>query len=109
MSMKDRYGNLMDDAFGAYYELFRKKGAVSEDTAVTMEELFDGEKTTLTDKQMVRKMVSYCTVRKTEDKRYWLDEERVANPGNVMRRQLFIVLAALVLVLVYCTIVSNLK
>ncbi len=42
MSMKDRYGNLMDDTFNAYYELFRKKGAVSEESAVTIEELFDG-------------------------------------------------------------------
>lgn len=109
MSMKDRYGNLMDETFSAYYEMFRKKGAVSEETAVTLEELFDGEKVTMTDRQMVKKLVSYCTVRKTGERKYWLDEERAANPGNVMRRQLFIVLAALVLVLVYCGIVGNLK
>ncbi len=109
MSMKDRYGNLMDDTFNAYYELFRKKGAVSEESAVTIEELFDGGKVTMTDRQMVKKLVSYCTVRKTGEQKYWLDEERAANPGNAMRRQLFIVLAALALVLIYCSIVGNLK
>lgn len=109
MSMKDRYGNMIEDAFGAYYELFRKRGAVSEDTAVTLDELLDGEKVTMTDRQMIRRLVSYCTVRKTGEQKYWLDEERASNPGNGMRRQLFIVLAALVLVLVYCSIVSNLR
>lgn len=109
MSIKDKYGTMMEEAFGLYYELFRKKGAVSGENAVTLEELFDGRKVSMPDKQMVRKMVSYCTVRKTGDGRYWLDEERAANPGNAMRRRLFLVLAALVLVLVYCSVVSNLK
>ena len=109
MSKKSQYGTIMDEAFGAYYELFRKKGAVSETAAITLEELFDGEKVTMADKQMLRKLVSYCTVRKTGEQKYWLDEARASNPGNVMRRQLFIALAALVLVLVYCSLVGNLK
>lgn len=109
MANDNKYKDMMDEAFSAYYELFRKKDAVSEEKAVTLEELFDGGKVSMADKQMVKRMVSYCTVRKTAEHKYWLDEERAANPGNVMRRKLFVVMAALILVLVYCSIVGNLK
>lgn len=108
MAKDNKYKDMMDEAFAAYYDLFRERGAVSEDTAVTMEELF-GKKVSLADKQMVKKMASYCTVRKISGSKYWLDEERVANPGNIMRRKLFVVMAALLLVLVYCSIVGNMN
>lgn len=55
MSVKERYGTMMDNAFGGYYDLFRKQKALSSDTAVTMEKLFDGTKPTAADRQMIRK------------------------------------------------------
>ena len=39
MSVKERYGTMMDNAFGGYYDLFRKQKALSSDMAVTMEKL----------------------------------------------------------------------
>lgn len=106
MADNNKYKDMMDEAFAAYYDLFRRKGAVSEDKAVTMEELFGG-KVSMADKQMIKRMASYCTVRKVSGSKYWLDEERAANPGNVMRRKLFVVMAALILVLIYCSVVGN--
>ena len=102
MSVKERYGTMMDSAFGMYYELFRKKNALSEEGALTMEELFDGVKITVADRQMFRKMVSFGVVKKVNDTRFWLDENKAANPGNVLRQRLLIVLAALILALGYC-------
>ena len=58
MSVKERYGTMMDNSFGGYYDLFRRQKALSSDTAVTMETLFDGTKPTAADRQMIRKMVS---------------------------------------------------
>ena len=55
MSVKERYGTMMDNAFGGYYDLFRKQKALSSDMAVTMEKLFDGTKPTAADRQMIRK------------------------------------------------------
>ena len=33
MSVKERYGTMMDNAFGGYYDLFRKQKALSSDMA----------------------------------------------------------------------------
>ena len=102
MSVKERYGTMMDNAFGGYYDLFRKQKALSSDMAVTMEKLFDGTKPTAADRQMIRKMVSFGVVKKSGDAGLWLDEGKVSNPGNVLRQRLLIILAALILAVAYC-------
>ena len=84
MSVKERYGTMMDNAFGGYYDLFRKQKALSSDM------------------QMIRKMVSFGVVKKSGDAGLWLDEGKVSNPGNVLRQRLLIILAALILAVAYC-------
>ena len=80
MSVKERYGTMMDNSFGGYYDLFRKQKALSSDTAVTMETLFDGTKPTAADRQMIRKMVSFGVVKKSGDDGLWLDEGTMFGP-----------------------------
>ncbi len=102
MSVKERYGTMMDNAFGGYYDLFRKQKALSSDTAVTMETLFGEMKPTRADRQMIRKMVSFGVVKKSGDGGLWLDEEKASKPGNVLGQRILILVAAMILAVAYC-------
>lgn len=106
MSFQEKYGTMIDGAFGFYYEAFRQKGALSKETALTKEELFDGNKLSVADKQLFQKMVAFGVVKKADQKRYWLDEAKVANPGKVLRQRMVVIAIAAVFVLIYCTVNS---
>lgn len=104
MSFQENYGAMMEGAFGDYYEKFRQKGALSADKALTMEELFDGQKVSAAERQLFRKMISFGVVKRVDKKRYWLDENKAANPGGVLRQRMMIIGAAAVFVLIYCIV-----
>lgn len=106
MSFQEKYETMIDGAFGSYYEVFRRKQALSKETALSMDELFDGSKLSMADKQLFKKMVSFGVVKKADKKRYWLDETKAANPGRVLRQRMTVIGIAAVFVLVYCIINS---
>lgn len=106
MSFQEQYSTMLDGAFGNYYKVFRQKGALSRETALTKEELFDGQKLSVPENQLFRKMISFGVVKKAGKKRYWLDEKKAENPGNMMRQRMIIAALAAVFVLAYC-VVSN--
>ncbi len=109
MSVKERYGTMMDSAFGSYYEMFREKGALSKEQAVTMEELFDGGKISVADRQMFHKMLSFGVVKREGGVRYWLNEEKAVNPGKVLTQRILIIAAAMAVALGYCIIMGDFK
>lgn len=106
MSFQEKYGTMMDGAFGFYYEAFRRKGALSKETALTMEELFDDYKLSVAERQLFRKMLSFGVVKKVDRQRYWLDEAKAANPGKVLHQRMMVIGAAAVFVLIYCIVNS---
>ena len=72
------YKDMLDSAFSAYYDRFRELRALSEEDAVTLEELFpDGE--TMIDRDRMHKMLSMEIVKRVGANRYWLDEKRAAD------------------------------
>lgn len=108
MSMKDNYKIIIDNAFGRYYELFRKKDALDKEHAVTIEELFGEEAPSSADRQMFKKMVSFGLVRRTGEQ-YWLDEKKAGNPMAVYRQRMAVIGIAMILVLVYCVLMGDFK
>ena len=107
MSMKERYGTMMDNAFGQYYVLFRKKNALDKEHAVTVAELFGDGKPYVADRQMLRKMLSFGVIKRVNGDYYWLDEKRVENPGAVLKQRLLIIGLAMALALVYCVLMGD--
>ena len=94
--MANIYGNMMDSAFGPYYELFRALGAVSKEAAVERNKLFpQGE--SIHDSQMMHKMLSCGAVKRVGVNQYWLDEAVIANPKGVLKQRLLLILAAVAL------------
>lgn len=104
MSFQETYKTMIDGSFGHYYEVFRQKGAISKETALTMEELFDGKKLSAPEKQLFRKMLSFGVVKRAGKTQYWLDEQKAANPGNMMRQRMVIIGFAALFVLIYCIV-----
>ena len=91
--MSNVYGNMMDSAFGPYYERFRALKATSEETAVPRNQIFpEGE--SLRDKDAMHKMLSTGVVKRVGMNNYFLDEELIANPNKVLMQRLFIILGA---------------
>lgn len=94
--MANIYGNMMQSAFGAYYERFRSLGAVSKDTAVARKQLFpEGE--SMRDSEAMHKMLSSGIVKRVGLDHYWLDEAVVSNPNGVLKQRLLVILGALAL------------
>ena len=94
--MANMYGNMMDSAFGPYYERFRALGAVSKETAVERSGLFpEGE--SIHDSQMMHKMLSFGVVKRVGVNQYWLDEAVISNPNGVLKQRLLLILAAVAL------------
>lgn len=90
------YKDMLDKAFTAYYERFRKLNALSKETAVTREELFpEGE--SMTDADRMHKMLSMDIVKRVGLNRYWLDEKRAADGNGVLRQRILIIVIAVVI------------
>lgn len=89
------YQEMLNSAFSAYYARFRELGALSKETAVTMEEIFpDGG--SLTDKDKMHKMLSMAIVKRSGMNRYWLDEKRAADGNAVLRQRIILIVIAVV-------------
>lgn len=90
------YQQMLDSAFEAYYARFRKLRAVSEEAAVTREELFpEGE--SAIDRDRMHKMLSMNIVKRVGRNRYWLDENRAADGSGVLKQRLILIAIAVVL------------
>lgn len=90
------YQQMLDNAFEEYYSRFRELRAVSEEDAVTREEIFpDGE--SMIDRDRMHKMLSMNIVRRVRLNRYWLDEKKAADGNGVLKQRLIIIAIAVVL------------
>lgn len=90
------YQQMLDRAFEPYYARFRELKAVSEENAVTREELFpEGE--SMTDHDRMHKMLSMNIVKRVGLNRYWLDEERASDGQGVLKQRLILIAVAVVL------------
>ena len=90
------YKDMLDSAFTAYYERFRKLNALSKENAVTRAELFpDGE--TMIDADRMHKMLSMDIVKRVGVNRYWLDEKRAADGNGVLKQRIFMIVIAVII------------
>ena len=90
------YKEMMDQAFGAYYERFRALHATSKDNAVTRDELFpEGE--SRRDAEAMHKMLSMEVVKRVGMNCYWLDEARAADGNAVLKQRIWMIVIAVVL------------
>lgn len=90
------YKDMLDSAFAAYYDRFRKLNALSKENAVTREELFpDGE--TIIDADRMHKMLSMDIVRRVGMDRYWLDEKRASDGKGVLKQRIIMIVIAIVI------------
>ena len=90
------YQQMLDSAFEKYYARFRDLKAVSEENAVTREELFpEGE--TMIDRDRMHKMLSMNIVRRVGLNRYWLDEKKAADGNGVLKQRIIMIVIAVIL------------
>ena len=90
------YQQMLDSAFEKCYARFRELRAVSEENAVTREELFpEGE--SMIDRDRMHKMLSMNIVRRVGLNRYWLDEKKVADGNGVLKQRLILIAVAVML------------
>ncbi len=90
------YKEMMDKAFGAYYEHFRGLNATCKENAVTRAELFpDGE--SRRDAEAMHKMLSMEVVKRVGMNRYWLDEARAADGNAVLKQRIWMIVIAVIL------------
>lgn len=90
------YQQMLDSAFETYYARFRELRALSEENAVTREELFpEGE--SMIDRDRMHKMLSMNIVRRVGLNRYWLDEKKAADGNSVLKQRLILIAIAVVL------------
>lgn len=90
------YKDMLDSAFAAYYDRFRKLNALSKENAVTRDELFpDGE--SMIDTDRMHKMLSMDIVKRVGMNRYWLDKKRAADGNGVLKQRIIIIVIALIL------------
>ena len=94
--MAKSYKDMMDSAFGTYYDRFRELNALSKETAVTRAELFpDGE--SVIDADRMHKMLSMEVVKRVGMNRYWLDEKRAADGNGVLKQRILMIVIAVIL------------
>lgn len=94
--MANNFRDQLDRAFAEYYARFRELNALSEENAVTREELFpDGE--SMMDADGMHKMLSMNIVKRVGMNRYWLDEKRAVDGKGVLKQRIMIIVIALVL------------
>jgi hypothetical protein len=90
------YKDMLDSAFTAYYERFRKLNALSKENAVTRAELFpDGE--TMIDADRMHKMLSMDIVKRVGVNRYWLYEKRAADGNGVLKQRIIMIVIAVII------------
>ena len=90
------YQQMLDSAFEKHYARFRELRAVSEENAVSREELFpEGE--SMIDRDRMHKMLSMNIVRRVGLNRYWLDEKKAADGNGVLKQRLILIAIAAVL------------
>lgn len=94
--MAKSYQEMMDQAFGAYYDRFRELNALSPETAVTRSELFPFGESKIDANQM-HKMLSMEVVKRAGLDRYWLDEKRAADGKAVLKQRIIMIVIAVVL------------
>lgn len=103
--MSNQYGKMLDEAYGTYYERFRTLGAISKETAVTIEELFpEGE--TLVDRDRMHKMLSSEIVKRQGVNKYWLNEKMASDPGKVLKQRLLVLVGGILFAVVLLVIES---
>lgn len=100
MSSKNGYNELINEAFESYYEAFKKHGALSKETALTLEEIFPAVSLSFSDKEIIRKLKNYGFVKKVGDK-YYLDEDRIKKPGGILAQRLLLLLICAIFVMIY--------
>ena len=90
------YQDMLDSAFKKYYDRFRKLNALSEENAVTRDQLFpEGE--SMIDRDRMHKMLSMDIVKRVGLNRYWLDEKRAADGNGVLKQRIIVIVIALIL------------
>ena len=94
--MAKSYQEMMDQAFGAYYDRFRELNALSPETAVTRSELFPFGESKIDANQM-HKMLSMDIVKRVGMDRYWLDEKRAADGKGVLKQRIILIVVAVIL------------
>ncbi|MDO4438068.1 MAG: hypothetical protein Q4B86_01275 [Eubacteriales bacterium] len=100
MASKNGYNELMNEAFESYYEAFRKHGALSKETALTLDEIFPAVELSFSDKEIIRKLKNYGFIKKAGNK-YYLDEEKLNKPGGILAQKLLLLFICAVFVMVY--------
>ena len=94
--MGNKYGDMMDAAFGEYYEKFKALNALTKENAVTTEELFP-EGQTFVDADRMHKMLSAGIVKRVGMNKYWLNEKMATDPNAVLKQRLLLIGVAVVL------------
>lgn len=90
------YQDMLDSAFAKYYDRFRKLNALSEENAVTRDQLFpEGE--SMVDRDQMHKMLSMNIVKRVGMNRYWLDEERAADGNGVLKQRIIMIIIAAII------------
>ena len=90
------YQQMLDSAFEKYYTRFRELRAISQENAVTREELFpEGE--SVIDRDRMHKMLSMNIVRRVGLNRYWLDEKRAADGNGVLKQRIIMIVIAVII------------
>ncbi len=100
MSSKNGYNELINEAFESYYEAFRKQGALSKETAKTLDEIFPAVSLSFSDKEIIRKLKNYGFIKKVGEK-YYLDEDRVNKPGGLFAQRLLLLFICALFVMIY--------
>ena len=90
------YQDMLDRAFSAYYDRFRDLRALSQDTAVTLAELFPEGQSPI-DRDRMHKMLSMNIVKRVGMNRYWLDETRAADGKGVLKQRIVLIVVAVIL------------
>lgn len=93
----------MNSLFEPYIKKFRELNAISEQSAVTKEQLF-AENQTISDSDIMHKMLSAGIVKRTGINKYWLDENVVANPKGVLKQRFGVIILGIILGIVWVII-----
>lgn len=86
----------MNKIFEPYINRFRELNAVSEENAVTKDQLFSNEQT-LSDSNVMHKMLSSGMVKRVEMNKYWLDEKVVSNPKGILLQRYGVIILGIII------------
>lgn len=90
------YQQMLDSTFEKYYVRFRELRAVSEENAVSLEELFpEGE--SVIDRDRMHKLLSMNIVKRAGMNQYWLDEQRAADGNGVLKQRILMIVIAIII------------